>query len=227
MKTVLISFCFIFAIFFTSCSSRKYQDSEVVISDIQAEKQAIAVFKVRGKQPPLSFGNGPKVSFDLAKIEPITSKAPISKIFYRVKPGYFSKLNPWSNQWTILMVQPGFYVIDNISWTSGNTTYSSPKDVLPSSSPVKFGAFEVKAGTVNYIGNLEFSSKGGVLNIVYTDQFSEAKESLSKTHPELADRLVRTEFLPGGYYYLQPHLFSKEQLEGSEVKDDELLPESM
>jgi len=146
-----------------------YQDPEVVISDIKAEKQAVVVFKVRGKQPRLSIGNGPKVSFDLVKIEPIISKAPISKVFYRVKPGYFSRINPWSNQRSVLMIQPGFYVIDNISWTSGNTTYYAPKDPFPSSTPVKYGAFEVKAGTVNYLGDLEFACTKGGLSIIHTD----------------------------------------------------------
>ena len=210
-----ICICLLFAVFLTSCGGRTYQDPEVVISDVEAEKQAVVVFKVRGKRPLLAIGNGPKVSFDLAKIEPLTSEISISKVFYRVKPGFFNKLNPWSSQWNVLMIQPGFYVIDNISWESGNTTYYARKDPIPTSCPVKYGAFQVKPGTVNYLGDLEFGvGKGCRLAIAHTDQFPDAQEMLRKSHPEIADRLIRVEFLPGGYFYLQPHLPSEQGIKG-------------
>ena len=200
IRKISICICLFFAVLLTSCGGRIYQDPEVVISDVKTEKQAVVVFKAQGKQSFLSIGNGPKVSFDLAKVEPFGSKTPLSSVFYRVKPGFFSNLNPWAGQWKILMIEPGFYIIDNISWESGNTTYYTGEDWSLTSRPVKYGAFEVKPGTVNYLGNLEFgTNKKCELVISHTAQFSEAKEMLRKSHPEIAERLTQIEFFPGGY----------------------------
>lgn len=225
-KKLSICLCLFLAVFLTSCSNRVYQDHEVVLSDVKAEKQAVIVFKARGGNPRFSFAGGeryykntskgPKVSFDLVKVEPNCSKALISKVFYRVKPGFFNKMIPWSsNELHVLMIQPGFYVIDNISWTvdgffSITTKYTSAKHDFPSLCPVvAYGGFEVKPGTVNYLGDLEFRTKDVEnlkceLIIKHHDQFSEAKEELRKDNPDLAESLVPTEFFHGGHCYIRP-----------------------
>ncbi len=100
------------------------------------------------------------------------------------------------------MVEPGFYVFDRISWSQGNVNYFTPKGSLPNSRPVQYGAFEVKAGSVNYIGDLEVFCHQATLGINCSNKFDSAKASLEKSHPELAAYLTHTDFLPAGYFDL-------------------------
>lgn len=191
MHYLLIVLCLLLS----ACGGRSYQNSEYITSKFTQEKKAVVIFKIKGTSTFL--GAAPKVMFDLVRIDKQIGMA--DGIIYHYAPGFFSALNVWDKSYICLMVEPGFYVIDNISWTQGNVNYYTPKGIIPTSSPVQYGAFEVKPGSVNYIGDLEVYCQQAKLGINCTDHFNQAKDSLEKEHPELASSLSHTEFLPAGY----------------------------
>lgn len=198
---VRFAFCLAFTALLTSCAGRAYRDHEVTTTTIE-NSQAVVVLKIRAEKELFSFGREPRVSFDLAKIDRTTFEAPLKGVYYHVKPGFFDGVNPWAKEWEVLAVEPGFYVIDNISWKMGNTTYYTGKELIPSFCPVKWGGFEVKPGTVNYVGDLEFSrNRQGGLSIKHMVRFAEAQKELKECYPDLADRLAQTHFYPEGHCY--------------------------
>lgn len=178
-----------------ACGGRTYQSSDYVSTKFKEDHLAVVIFKLRGKSS--IFGAAPKVSFDLVKMDKELD-IPDGEHIYHFSPGFFDKFNVWEKGYLCLMVEPGFYIIDNISWTEGNTNYYTRKE-LPTSAPVQYGAFEVKSGTVNYIGDLEIYCRQASLKINITNQFEEAKIALKKKHPELASNLVQADFFPSGY----------------------------
>ncbi|MBS0615870.1 MAG: hypothetical protein JSR58_04895 [Verrucomicrobia bacterium] len=179
-----------------ACSSRTYQKSEYVSSQFAQDKLAVIVFKMRGKAN--FIGAAPKVTFDLVRINKEIGVAD-GKFIYNFSPGFFGKLNVWGKDYLCLMIEPGFYIIDNISWTEGNVNYFTPKGALPMANPVQYAAFEVKPGTVNYLGDLEVYCHQALLGINRVNEFDKAKASLEKNHPELAPYLTHADFLPAGY----------------------------
>lgn len=178
-----------------ACGGRSYQSSEYVTSKFEKEQLAVVVFKMRGTSN--FFGAAPQVTFDLVKIDKQLRLAD-GEHLYHFAPGLFT-LGPWSKEYLYLMVEPGFYIIDNISWTQGNTRYYTPIGALPVTTPVQYGAFEVTPGSVNYIGDLEVYCHQAALHINHANRFEEAKAALEKSHPELAPRLIQADFLPAGY----------------------------
>ncbi len=190
----MMKFLVIFTTFaLISCNQRAYQDHQVKTASFSDQK-AIVVLNVHGKTSLI--GISPKVSFDLVRVENFLEES-AKQTCYRVK--HLGLLNFGRPKTRFLMVEPGLYVIDNISWTSGNVTYEAPQDPIPSVIPVKYGAFRVEPGTVNYIGDLEFScGKGHKLSITNRDRFEDALAELRAKHPEISQKLIKTEFLPGG-----------------------------
>jgi hypothetical protein len=185
----------ILGLFLSACTGRSYQKSEYVSSTFQDKQMAVVVFQMRGKS---SFtGAAPKVTFDLVKMNPQIGVA--SNTIYHLSPGFFGKFNVWEKGYLCVMVEPGFYIIDNISWSQGNVNYFTAKGALPSSNPVQYGAFEVKAGTVNYLGDLEVFCHQAALGINKVNRFDAAKDALEKEHPELAPYLTHADFFPAGY----------------------------
>jgi len=159
---------------------------------------------MRGK--PSFIGAAPQVAFDIVRIDQRTGLGD-GKNVYRFSPGFFGKLNVWNKDYICMMVEPGFYIIDNISWSEGNVNYYTPTGAIPIANPVQFGAFEVNPGTVNYLGDLEIYSVRASLGINKINQFDKAKAALEEKHPELAPYLIHAEFLPAGYYRaLQPNV---------------------
>lgn len=187
----------VLALFLSACNNRSYQDSEYVSTKFAEKKQAVVVFKMRGKSSLL--GSAPKVTFDLVRINKQMGIADGSAT-YHFSPGFFGIYNAWDKGYLCLMVEPGFYIIDNISWTEGNVNYYATKDLVPTSNPVKYGAFEVQPGTVNYLGDLEVFCHQASLGISKTNQFDDAKAALEKDHPELAPYLTHADFIPAGFF---------------------------
>lgn len=186
----------ILGLFLSACTGRSYQNSEYVSSNFQAQQLAVVVFKMRGKST--FTGAAPKVTFDLVKMNRQIGVAD-GKTIYHVSPGFFGQFNVWEKGYLCVMVEPGFYIIDNISWSQGNVNYYTAKGALPTSNPVQYGAFEVKAGTVNYLGDLEVFCHQASLGINKLNQFDAAKAVLEKEHPELAPYLTHADFFPAGY----------------------------
>jgi len=167
-----------------SFGGRQYQDHNFIASKFDPDDKALIVYKLRRKSNIL--GQKPKVSFDLEKID-LTD----GPIYYHISPGMFEQLKAWGKSYEYLSVKPGFYVIGNISWTEGNVTYSSKKEILPAHFPVKYGAFEIKPGTVNYLVDLEVScSQTSDLQIKKTNCLEEAKKALAKKAHELGQKLI-------------------------------------
>src|ERR1700722_6094271 len=105
------------------CGGGSYQDSEYVSSKFKQEQLAVVIFKMRGES---SFiGAAPKVTFDLVKIDKQLGIAD-GEHLYHFSPGFFGKFNVWDKEYLCLMIEPGFYVIDNISWSQGNVNYYTP-----------------------------------------------------------------------------------------------------
>lgn len=187
---LILIFCVV-----TSCSRRVYQDHQVKTASLKSNK-AVVVLKVTGESSAF-FGIQPKVSFDLVKVD---EKSGISdeKTFYRVEHGLLSKWG-FGSKLEYLMMEPGFYVIDNISWTSGNTTYFTKKDSIHTLFPILHGGFKIHPGSVNYLGDLVFTcDQNNALSIKKFDRFTEALTDLKARYPELSSKLTKTEFFPGG-----------------------------
>lgn len=187
----------VLALFLCGCTGRTYQDSDYVSSTFEQKQQAVVLFTMRGKSNYL--GAAPKVTFDLVRIN---KELGISdgKHLYHFSPGFFGQYNVWGKEYICLMVEPGFYIIDNISWSQGNVNYYTPKGLLPCANPVQFGAFEVKPGTVNYLGELEIYCDQAALGINRNNRFEKAKDELQKKHPELAPHLTYVDLIPAGYW---------------------------
>jgi len=192
----------IFGLILSACTGRSYQSSDYISSKFQNQQLAVVVFKMRGTST--FTGAAPKVTFDLVKMNRQIGVAD-GKTIYQVSPGFFSKLNVWDKGYLCMMLEPGFYIFDNISWSQGNVHYYTAKGVLPTSNPVQYGAFEVKAGTVNYLGDLEVYCHQASLAINKTNRFDAAKEALEKDHPELAPYLTHADFFPAGYCTFGQH----------------------
>lgn len=190
----------VLALLLSACNNRVYQDSEYVSSKFSDQRLAVVVFKIRGKST--FTGAAPKVTFDLVRINKQIGIAD-GQCLYHFSPGFFGKLNTWDKDYLCLMIEPGFYIIDNISWSEGNVNYYTPTNMLPIANPVQFGAFEVKAGTVNYLGDLEVYCHQAALGINKINRFEDAKAALEKKHPELAPYLTHADFIPAGYYIAQ------------------------
>jgi hypothetical protein len=184
------------ALLLCSCAGRSYQDSEYVSSKFKQDRKAVIVFSMRGKSTFL--GAAPKVEFDLVRIDKQVGLADGTYI-YHFSPGFFGRLNVWGKEYICFMIEPGFYIIDNISWLQGNVRYHTPKGALPIANPVQYGAFEVKPGSVNYLGELEIYCHQAALGIDKVNRFDKAKSFLEKTHPELAPYLTHADFFPAGY----------------------------
>lgn len=189
------------AFFLSGCAGRSYQGHAYNASLFEENEKAVVVFKMTGQSSLI--GAIPKVSFDLVQVDEVTKKP---KRFYRVSPSFFQRLNVWKQPWECLMVEPGTYVIDHISWNIGNTTFKT--DDFFSEGPiisVKWGGFHVKPKTVNYVGDLEVScSNNKALSIKHIDRYEEAKEALETRDPALAKRLAPIDFLPGGVFFNLP-----------------------
>lgn len=186
----------IFAVLLCACNSRSYQDSEYVSSKFEQKQQAVIVFTMRGQST--FTGAAPKVTFDLVRINKQSGLAD-GQHLYHFEPGFFGGLNVWGKDYLCLMIEPGFYIIDNISWYQGNVHYFTPKGSLPIANPVQYGAFEVKPGSVNYVGDLEVYCHQAMLGVNRINHFEKAKTALEKKHPELAPHLTHADFLPAGY----------------------------
>lgn len=192
IRQLLIGLAFLL----TACSGRIYQNPEYVPSQFKENQKAIIVFQLRGRSTFL--GAAPKVEFDLVRINKQIGVAD-GKYIYHFSPGFLGGLNTWDKEYICFMVEPGFYIFDNVSWSEGNAHYFTPKGALPTANPVQYGAFEVGAGTVNYLGDLEVYCRQASLAINNINRFDKAKASLEKKHPELAPHLKHVDFLPAGY----------------------------
>ena len=190
------------ALFLCACTGRSYQDPEYVSSKFTQDEKAVIVFTMRGKST--FVGTAPKVEFDIVRINKKVGVAD-GRYIYHFSPGFFGNLNLWKKEYICFMVEPGFYIIDNIVWSQGNVKHYTPKGVLPTANPVQYGAFEVKPGTVNYLGDLEVYCYQASLGVDKVNRFDEAKTVLEKKHPELAPYLTHADFLPAGYHIaIQP-----------------------
>jgi hypothetical protein len=190
----------VFLLLLCACSRRSYQESEYVSSKFEREQLAVVVLKMRGKST--FIGASPKITFDLVRIDKQRGTSD-GKHLYHFSPGFFGKFNVWSKEYLCLMVEPGFYIIDNISWTQGNVNYFTPTGMIPTACPVQYGAFEVKPGSVNYLGDLEVYCHQAALAINRFDRFDETKAMLEKNRPELAPHLTYADFFPAGYCLTQ------------------------
>jgi hypothetical protein len=202
----------ILTLFLTSCDRRHYQDHHIKTTSLSPSEtqKAVVVVKVRGKTG--WTGAAPQVTFDFVKLDDTPKNSLKQLTCYRVTPGFFGQYNLWNQDYTYLLMEPGFYIIDNICWTIGNVTYKTYESFITTlttysdvglySGSVEYGAFKIEPGTVNYLGDLEvICSQKNTLFINKINRFNEAKQSLQKKHPHLAPHLEDTDFLPGGYNY--------------------------
>jgi hypothetical protein len=203
-------------ILLSSCSLRKYKNSDYVATQFSEEKKAVVVFTFRGKNT--IFGSAPYVSFDLVKVNKQVGVGSENQTFYRYKPGILKGLNPWMQDYITLMIEPGFYIIDNIAWTEGNVNFYTPQGMIPTSTPVQFGGFEVKPGTVNYLGDLTVNAKYGTFSVDCSINLDKAKSHFAKHQPDLAKKLKYCRFLPAGYHTF---LDKEKEVPDSESNDDD------
>jgi len=185
---------FLFLLLLASCQSRHYQDHQIKSSYALEETKGIAVLKVDGRKSMI--GTRAQVSFDLTRVQDAAGNRTLERLSYRVKPGFFS-LGEVDRE--VLRLEPGLYIIDNIEWKWGNTTYYTGEDLLFSTCPVAFGAFEVLPGSVVYLGDFVVTNTDqNVISMERTDRFFDAKADLSKRYSKLADALTPATFYPGG-----------------------------
>jgi len=99
------------------------------------------------------------------------------------------------------MIEPGIYIIENLSWYERNKIYSSKEPGISNDGKITYGAFEVKPNEVVYIGDFEVNNVGLIfmkIDMKRHHKFEKAKKQMSKKYPGFAEKLTTTKFLEQG-----------------------------
>lgn len=176
-------------------------------------KKAVVVFKVTQHLDESFFYKAQDVRLDY-KLRMLTSGEVItdSKIATHYNKDYST---------AIKMLDPGIYYIDYLALLpEGNVTSWYPKGIKSLQNDqylILIGAFEVKAGQVVYLGNLNLGTKGA-LPLKIRNEIDQAKADLSKAgHQDLADKLTLQPTYTSGSLIIRHNqkftFISKEQLD--------------
>lgn len=102
---------------------------------------------------------------------------------------------------TVFVTEPGVYFISGASYKVGNVQYVTALDGITPEGTIIYGAFEVKAGEVVYIGDLKFNwHKNSPKFIETSSQFTTVVRDLeaSSKYRDLAPKLKPAKFYPSG-----------------------------
>lgn len=201
MKKISSS-CMLICLFFLLAScGRSYPNRDYNETVFQESNRGV-VFTKLGKKNQF-FDTETKAAFEIVKIDPRTFLSSSGGLRYQIGAGWLEgfklkNMSPWSKPHEMLMIEPGTYVIENISVEGGNVHYRSrfPGLVL---GQVSYGGFTVKPGEVIYLGDLYFEvdvDKSFYLS--KEDNFLKLQKAVKKSHPYLAEKLKKATFFEKG-----------------------------
>jgi len=189
-KLMVILFC---SINLTACGSGiRYANHKFKADQFHTGEKAVVLVRVSSKYKGWILRGETSVSYSFAKVD---SNYPSLK----TRHAYLVDGAWKNNYYAVLMVDPGIYVLETISYNMGDSDYYSAKDGLnPGKENFLYGGFNIKPGEVVYLGdiNIDFHSKEK--DIFVSDNLEKAKLFLNKKYPDLSTQTITTRLLDMG-----------------------------
>lgn len=181
----------------TGCFGRHYADAKVKELQFVQGNKAIIITRAAHSYKGLIFNGEVDAAYEFAKAD---SNYPDLKTRYSYRPpsGDMQLFGLGGKQYDFLMVDPGTYVLENISYTMGDTKYFSILDGLnPGTEHFTYGGFTVKAGEIVYLGNMDIdlNVRNNTSHITTGDDYDNAVKAFLKKHPEFSTHPIRKKFL--------------------------------
>ncbi len=108
---------------------------------------------------------------------------------------------PYSYSQSLYTIKPGIYYISYMAILSDQGVYYTEAAGLSPRGEIAYGAFEIKAGEVLYIGDLDaqWKSSNLVKKISVLDQLTQVKKDLTAAgHADLAAKITKAQFYAKG-----------------------------
>jgi hypothetical protein len=86
-----------------------------------------------------------------------------------------------ANNYSVMMVEPGTYVIEKITWDNGVQVKSSIDPGLLADNMISYGAFNVAPGEVAYLGTLKIKDEVNKFYINHENELDSAQEYLQSS----------------------------------------------
>jgi len=177
-----------------SACGPKYADHKFRAKQFETGGKSVVLVKAFHRNRRCFMNIDIPVNYSFAKIDQNYPRTKLRHAYYVKNQGKFfsSWYDFWGDRYTVLMLDPGIYVVEKISYSNASAEIYSTSDGLnPGKENFVYGGFEVKPGEVIYLGDINFA----LPNITVTDNIDKAKLFLSKKYPELDHRILQKRLL--------------------------------
>lgn len=180
------------------CGGITYKSPAVRPQELHSGQKAIVITKASHKYKGFILSGEVPVGYRIARAD---TNYPELKTRHAYRSVDATSFTVWKQPYSIFMVEPGTYVVEDISYAVGDTTYSSTLDGLnPGDERFIYGGFSVKPGEIVYLGDLDINLRDQKqVKIGVVDNYDEAVKMFHKKHPDLASKPVNKKFFnPNG-----------------------------
>lgn len=174
----------------------KLSDPTVLIEQFQAGEKALIVTRSTFNSEHWLGGESQYNAFNVwVKIDDMSAQSPVRYSFYKNR--FF--LGSDSQNFRLYMIDPGVYMLESTAASNGSYHYSSPDAGPKKKAKSSEAFFEVKAGEVIYIGDLDLRVRSAsskhkgmvVMETKLSDHFDEAKKVIAQDNPEIAEKMEK------------------------------------
>ncbi len=157
---------------------------------LEQQKASLVITKGAYFQNNLMGGREHSITYELTRID-TDYPNPKERFFYQSKTSVMKQLKSFASaqqDYDVLMIQPGTYLLENMTAEVGNT-------IIRSSTP--WGIFTVDSGEVLYIGDFQFKFDKAQkkYDLSVTDRREEAESYLAHHYPDYTTKIMKTRLL--------------------------------
>lgn len=162
----------------------KYKKATIKPNEFTCSNKAIVITRIGHRYKGLLSKGEVLANYDFAKanLEYTSLK---TRHAYHVEAPFFQSRSDYN----FLMIDPGTYVLENVSFELGNATFFSKDDgINPGTEHFLFGGFTVKPGEILYIGNINIGleDKPEIPDVQVIDNYEQGVEAFRNKYPKFS-----------------------------------------
>lgn len=184
MRRIFISFVLSCTVFVFGCTSQVEKLTTINKTVRQDGDKAMVVVKINNFD-----------YLDITKLDNISAKPQQYRI---LKP---QRMFVYNYAQSMYSIEPGIYYISFIAIDSSQGVYYSEAPGIDAQGKVAYGAFEIKAGEVLYLGDFEcqWKSTNTIKKLSLFNKLNEVKRDLDLVgHQDLAAKITTAKYYPKG-----------------------------
>lgn len=183
-----------------ACGGIKYSSHKVKLDQFQEGKKAIIITSLSSKYKGWILNGTTPVDYTFSRADQNYSTLN-TRHAYRINNAGFIP----NTRYNVLMIDPGIYVLESVTYALGNATYETTMEGLnPGNEKFVYGGFKVDSGQIVYLGDIDFNmhtDKRNRVDVTITDNYEKAKQFLNKKYPELSSTPTKKDLLRQVVYY--------------------------